>query len=418
MFCNNCGAKVNEGVKFCPSCGKELGTIKKEAVSKTVEETYQKVSPKKNKVYINLGNIGSPRLLTLAGAAFLSIILIVLLSIKIYSGYKDFCFNGYRATNLYPINEVGKLGFIDGKGNIKIKPSIDGWTWGFNDGVSLVINDSSNKAGLINKNGIYITTPDYDYKTNKFYDGWYTDSRFQIGLSDGLIFIGEKNSKYVYVNKDGKPVLSINKDGDMYPGCFSYALAAVEKGNKWGFMDEKGNLKIPAKYDLVKTFSQELSAVKVGDKWGFINKSGIMVINPIYDDALSFCQSRAAVKLKDKWGFIDRKGKAVTAFDYENVNNFSQGLAAVEKGGKWGFVDLKGKLVIDNLYESCWMFNEGLCPVYKDGKWGYINSKNKLIIDPKFEHANVFISKLAYVYLDGKACFISKNGNNVWQATK
>lgn len=52
---------------------------------------------------------------------------------------------------------------------------------------------------------------------------------------------------------------------------FSQGLSAVKIGNKWGFVDEKNVLVIPAQYQSVRSYSGGLAAVEINDKWGFIN---------------------------------------------------------------------------------------------------------------------------------------------------
>ena len=45
-------------------------------------------------------------------------------------------------------------------------------------------------------------------------------------------------------------------------------------------------------------FGEEaLAKVKIGDKWGYINKKGEFVINPQFDDARFFLEGLARVKI-------------------------------------------------------------------------------------------------------------------------
>ena len=47
-----------------------------------------------------------------------------------------------------------------------------------------------------------------------------------------------------------------------------------------------------------------------GDKWGYVNNKGEEVISPVYDGALEFSDNGlAAVKSGDKWGYINKKGE-------------------------------------------------------------------------------------------------------------
>ncbi|MEE8043841.1 MAG: WG repeat-containing protein [Thermodesulfobacteriota bacterium] len=50
----------------------------------------------------------------------------------------------------------------------------------------------------------------------------------------------------------------------------------------------------------------------MGNKWGFVNKKGEIVIEPQFENAVSFSGGLAIVELGGgKWGYIDKKGKLV-----------------------------------------------------------------------------------------------------------
>ena len=56
---------------------------------------------------------------------------------------------------------------------------------------------------------------------------------------------------------------------------FSEGLAAVQQNNgRWGYINEKQEWVIPAKFEDVKEFQNGKAAAKLNGKWGFINKRG------------------------------------------------------------------------------------------------------------------------------------------------
>ena len=100
-------------------------------------------------------------------------------------------------------------------------------------------------------------------------------------------------------------------------------------------------------------FSEGLAAVKLGNKWGFINNKGKVVIPIKYDDIESFSKGLAFVRKDGKDGYVDKKGKFVEVNksdnkeDYSVVGIFSEGLSFVyDENGNVGFINKKGKLVI------------------------------------------------------------------------
>ena len=123
---------------------------------------------------------------------------------------------------------------------------------------------------------------------------------------------------------------------------FSEDAACVRMNNKFGFINNVGEVIIPYRFDVAFSFSEGLAAVCANDKWGFINHTGTSVIPYRFDNAKSFSEGLAPVYVNGKWGFIDREGKCQSAYKYDNVNPFSDGLAAAEYRGKWGFIDNEG----------------------------------------------------------------------------
>lgn len=66
-------------------------------------------------------------------------------------------------------------------------------------------------------------------------------------------------------------------NGPRYQDVRSYSegLAPVKLNNgKWGYVDSKQRLVIPAKYEEAKEFADGKAAVKLHGRWGFINKRG------------------------------------------------------------------------------------------------------------------------------------------------
>lgn len=117
-------------------------------------------------------------------------------------------------------------------------------------------------------------------------------------------------------------------------GLIAYCVPdATSKKIKWGFRDAKGNIVIPAKYDMARDFSNGLAAVAAGDyssaKWGFIDKQGNMIIPQKFsNEPSSFDECGLAMVLdKDKKAtFIDRQGN-ITPNRYERITPFWNGVA-------------------------------------------------------------------------------------------
>ena len=89
----------------------------------------------------------------------------------------------------------------------------------------------------------------------------------------------------------------------------------MDFNDKFGFVDEKGKIVIPYKYEDALNFAEDLAAVKLNGKWGFIDKNDKIVIPCKYDDAASFLNGLASVSLNNKWINIDKNDKEYTEAD-------------------------------------------------------------------------------------------------------
>lgn len=233
----------------------------------------------------------------------------------------------------------GKWGFIDNTGKEIIPLKYDG-VGEFSEGMAQVV--LGGKYGYIDKNGVEVIPPKY-VKATPFSEGlanvsseergtawaiwidktgkelsslsgkYMADGNFSEDLASVSLYVtsgGLTDVKLIYINKEGKTVLSpkgISKAGDFKDG-----LAGVQDKNtgKIGFIDKTGNVVIPMKYDTVFfNFENGLTAASINGKAGYINKSGEVVIPFKYDAvAFQFVEGYSLVKSGDKLFYIDKQG--------------------------------------------------------------------------------------------------------------
>jgi hypothetical protein len=103
-----------------------------------------------------------------------------------------------------------------------------------------------------------------------------------------------------------------------------------KKTEKYGFLDEYGEISINFDYDDASDFDCGLALVKKDNKYGFIDKNNNTVIDFIYDGAWSFKDDLAVVYLNEKFGIINKQGdyfiKPELGFD--DLYNFYDDMAA------------------------------------------------------------------------------------------
>ena len=133
-------------------------------------------------------------------------------------------FGEFTDSKLAWVNENGKFGYIDIKGNVKINCDLD------------VAGDFIEGIARVGR-GAY---------------QWFIDKKGNI--------IGRA--------RDYVAVLD-----------FSCGLGAVNQGGRWGFINKKGKEVIELKYDAVSRFVDGYAMVKMGKTFGLIDTDGNLVIN-------------------------------------------------------------------------------------------------------------------------------------------
>lgn len=226
-------------------------------------------------------------------------------------------------------------------------------------------------------------------------------------------------------------------------------------GATWGFIDNRGKVLIPPRFEAVLPFSEGLAAAKREGRWGYVDRSGSEVIPFRYRTAQSFHHGVAIVdtglpdhpvgvidpsgswvtpplfrSLKDAdgpgglllgekepaegSGFYDRSGNLVLG-PYFLAFPFAQGRARVKTGVRAGpddwLIDASGNLlpkkpvVLDGI-----RFSEGLIAIRRDRLLGYMDLEGNIAIEPHYDQGGEFAEGLAAAQLEGHWMFIDKTG--------
>jgi hypothetical protein len=149
-------------------------------------------------------------------------------------------------------------------------------------------------------------------------------------------------------------------------------------------------------FDVVLDLTDGMAAVLRGQFWGFVDAGGRLAIEPRFVQVREFSNGRAAVleqwdrvepsaglgsRMRERWGFIDRAGAWVVPPRYPLVEDFSEGMALVHDGLRCGFVDLAGGVVIPLKFEAAGRFQAGRTLVQEDGCWRTIDSAGRTVTE-------------------------------------
>ena len=156
-------------------------------------------------------------------------------------------------------------GYINTNGEVAISPQFSSVGY-FSGGLAWVRGDGD-KIGYIDKEGNWVVPP-------RFIIAYDFDAESGIAL----VMMDDRN---YYLSKSGN--LSIFKQtSKLYP--FSNGLAIAKWNEKIGFINNKMEWVIPAKYDAARPFYNGFAAVKYDSRWGIIDKEGNVVLEPTFMD--------------------------------------------------------------------------------------------------------------------------------------
>lgn len=209
--------------------------------------------------------------------------------------------------------------------------------------------------------------------------------------------------------------------------AFSEGLArvAVQKGENLvqGFLDTTGKLVVELPYAAVFRFSEGLARVRSVqgrfDQYGYVDRAGKLVIPAQFVQARDFKDGRAWVQTDPEQPaiWIDKKGRRLPGLAGDGELSFQDGLAVSEIEGLCGYIDPKGKAVVPVRYPKALPFTEGLALAGEPGKWDLLDPAGKVLATLPYANVRSFKEGLARVSVgEGKAerwGFVDKTGRLV-----
>lgn len=202
----------------------------------------------------------------------------------------------------------------------------------------------------------------------------------------------------------------------VYNSCGQYAV--FQQNGLYGFSERhSGKVVVPAQYEAVFNYyanEHSPTAVKRKGKWGFVNMKGRVIVPFKYDTAQHFGYggTPAIVSINGKWGMVGTQGQTVVPLNYERMDGFNDNFAVACKSGKCGFFDHKGNQAIDLIYDDAGSFGNGIAPVKQNDKWGYIDTKGKTVIPFEYDQAAPFQRDWAGI-INNSCLFVIKNGQEM-----
>lgn len=264
-------------------------------------------------------------------------------------------------------SDGGKYGYINKKGEVEIKPIYDDAGY-FQDGLAKV--RVGLKLGVIDKNGREIVQADYDDIS--------FDSGFILAESDGKYVCFDKNGNMIFrtvydsitmlpgedwaivylgdhpqiVDFKGNIKVSAKYDSIAYYGSeYGDGMIEVRINGKIGFLDLTDFSEVvPPVNDWASLFTRGRAVVEKGNRCGVIDKKGNIVVPLNYDNVEIFHNGTLILNQRGKYVLADINGKIINNNRYESINEIGS-CYIIEAGGKYGILDGNGTEVVAPVYD-------------------------------------------------------------------
>lgn len=171
--------------------------------------------------------------------------------------------------------------------------------------------------------------------------------------------------KFGYVARETKTIELAIPPAYALAHPFHNGRAAVFQNGGWGFIDDKGVVVIPHRYDEIQgdRFYGEVAIVKKGAEWGVIDRDGKEILPithrqvQVDEQAGRFAIARADPNAQYGgvlWGLYDFTGKQILPHEYDTLHlPFVGGIATASRGyGHTALITPDGKLLTDARYSK------------------------------------------------------------------
>jgi hypothetical protein len=319
-------------------------------------------------------------------------------------------------------------GYVDRAGQWVIQPRYR-TAFAFEGDAAWVGEFGAPKQGFINLQGEPLTDPTID-----FFGGWTNGvATYNVGGQRGQR--GVDGGQWGWVNADGRVVPARYNA----LGSFGEGLMPVQVGERWGYADAAGELRIEPRFEAALRFRDGVAVACEGGKDGYLKPDGTWLLPPQFELLDYATEGRGRVKTNGQWHLLDLAGNVLSA-GYDSVIEYVGGMARVVRGDKVSYIGADGQPLTDQWFDSAdryadgfapvtigeqmWLLrsdgslhgphkvirpvDEGLCLIVSGGV-GFMDGNGAIVVDPKYDTASSFRGGLAAVKRDGLWTHIRKD---------
>lgn len=233
------------------------------------------------------------------------------------------------------------------------------------------------------------------------------ENPFGVDIDNQLLYFFNEEEEFDVVTVtgfDGKKLMGPYQ----WIGRFNEGLAGFQKNDSFGFLDMKGNIVIPAKYDFTGwSFDNGTTLVNRDEKQMLIDRNGKVkhlfdedyeVELPLWHNSIFVVKKYYDVNfsLAGDYGVVDSKGSILVPLKYQACNIINDKYFAMSmENDSCDIYDLSGKLMASfqqtpvayfvDIEDEVGSFHNDHIAVMKDSLWGIVDSNFNLVLPCRYK---------------------------------
>jgi len=307
------------------------------------------------------------------------------------------------------------------------------WISEFSEGKALVYNDNS--CYVIDEYGRKLFDFPYMGRKFNFRDNY---AIVQDGLHQGVIdYQGNLISGPNYLGiRKSCPELNRAKTKDyqdgflditsntfypidslhVYADPISSNLILNKKNEKWGLINNKGDIIVPYVYDYLSPLNSGGLKAQKENKYGIINETNEILTPFIYDKIVQkkISDKHIIVSMDGMKGVIDKNNNILLPLEYEVLTETKSNLLKFSKGNQTGFLNESYEVISEDQAIKAYRISEHFTTFENEGKKGIKNEDGVIIHEAVFDNIKRYNDKHIEVTKDGLKNMLNDRGGLIF----
>lgn len=283
--------------------------------------------------------------------------------------------------------EGGTWGYIDEQVRIKMHPNF-GYASTFNNESAIVKEDG--KYGLIDTDMKWQLKPEY--------------SKITFGNEEGSILLAAKKQESEVI-LDVRTGLASQGAYEALSEWEEDGIRAYRQGKYWGLaLVAEGKRITPPIYDEIEPMREGLAAFRTQGQWGYLNQRGEEQIPARFRKCRPFSSKLAAVLTQRGWTFVTPQGQPIVDSIYTKLGDFDGETSWAYRSGQYFLIDAMGTDAPINKRNIQFKtsFSAGLAVSQGGNGYGLINKEMDWVILPRYSRIREWQNGIYLLHTSGK----------------